>query len=498
MATKSDIITELSLLSLERLELLQAYSKFIIVPTEDLLTDVNMLQMREKIIQLGQQYFPEWTDQTATDFGMFLAELMCVSSEKDFWYINAFAEQTLLSKMRLYSAAFIRSTELGYRPATHKGSTGSADFIFPPGAAYTYNEGELIVETDDDGMKFTNITPVNVPFSGSSSNVNSSLRQGEYFKENTSFNGRSIDIRRKNVDIDTLQVRIDGILWTRVEIFGQSGSASTHYMVLPEDDGKCSIFFGDNTYGVKPRIGASCDLYFVCSDGALGNFNTNKTIKISKQNSLRPTTSVAITNTGIGPGAQGGINAPSISQIQNETVNYFNYREACINQASTLDWLLNQPEVGNGFVIIAGNSVNIYFLTKLGANPTVSEQNVILNRLTPLLVNGYFAFYNNTAFVNSSTTTVTASYLQGYEPSEIVSQVKQIIQDYTDPLIHAEYGGDYDLTTLSNLCINNIPGLQNLIFNVVAGVAPANIVVAPSQILSKIALGNITVNTVAI
>ena len=113
---KEQLLQHFAGLDTSVLQKLYKYSNLLIIPDEDLLTNVTMSQMVEKAHSLADVYFPEWTDRSKSDFGQFLIELFALFSEKDFWYINAFANEGILRKMRSYSNVFSKVVSMGYSP----------------------------------------------------------------------------------------------------------------------------------------------------------------------------------------------------------------------------------------------------------------------------------------------------------------------------------------------------------------------------------------------
>lgn len=135
MATnKEQLLQYFRGLDISVLEKLQKYSKLLIIPDEDLLVNVTMSQMVDKAHSLADALFPEWTDRSKSDFGEFLVELFAFFSEKDFWYINAFANEGILSKMRSYSGAFSKAASMGYSAVTCKGSECNFSVSFEAGS----------------------------------------------------------------------------------------------------------------------------------------------------------------------------------------------------------------------------------------------------------------------------------------------------------------------------------------------------------------------------
>lgn len=490
MPTKQDILDELALLPLSKLEVLQKYQQYLIIPTEDLLVNVTMQQMVTKAHEYADVFFPEWTDRSASDFGQFLVELFGVFSEKDFWYVNAFANQALLTKMSVYSIAFTRAVELGYRPVRATSATATFSLIFNDGAYYNYATGGIIVEVN--GTKFTNTSIISVPTTVNNYTLATTLTQGSYNNETYSFNGRSVDLRKANIDPRYIEVTVEGVSWTRVEVFGASGPTSTHFMVIPEEDGKCSIFFGEDDYGKKPTVGSLIEVKYLTCDASLGSIPQD-TATINTSSSNRPLNAVTMSTA-----STGGFDPSTLAQLKQEALTFFNYRQSCLNEASTVAWLKAQPEVSKAYVAIAGTNVFFFFRNKQGDAPTLTEISDVTTRIDPLVSNGFNALYTATVTEDVATIDVDFFYLAGYDPSEIESVGKQLIQDFTNPAVLADYGVAFDLSEVSLLLRSKIPGLNNVTFNTVAGLAAANIPCATSHIMQKIALGDITVNMIQV
>lgn len=192
--------------------------------------------MVDKAHLLADSLFPEWTDRSKSDFGEFLVELFALFSEKDFWYINAFANESILRKAHSYSNVFAQVSALGYTPTLCKGATATFSLTFAAGNAATYKRGDLTVMVGD--IPFTNDEDFNVP--AEETTLTLLLHAGTFTSEDITFNGNNIFIRQKNIDVDSVFVQINNVEYTRVGTFGESDSDSTHFMVLPEEDGSVS------------------------------------------------------------------------------------------------------------------------------------------------------------------------------------------------------------------------------------------------------------------
>ena len=235
--TKEQLLAYFRGLDTATLEKLKKYSELLIIPDEDLLVNATMSQMVEKAHDLADSLFPEWTDRSKSDFGEFLVELFALFSEKDFWYINAFANEGILRKMRSYSNAFSKASSMGYQPTTCKAAQCNFSVTFKAGESIRYERGDLIV--DVNGIEFTNDDAFTLEKSAAELSKVLTLHEGKHIAEDVTYNGYNVLIRKSNIDIDSIVVTIDNIVYTRVSNFGFSSADSTHYMVFPEEDGFC-------------------------------------------------------------------------------------------------------------------------------------------------------------------------------------------------------------------------------------------------------------------
>lgn len=471
MATsKEQLLQYFKGLDISTLEKLQKYSKLLIIPDEDMLVNATMSQMVDKAHSLADSLFPEWTDRSKSDFGEFLVELFALFSEKDFWYLNAFANEGILSKMRSYSNAFSKASSMGYSPITCKGATASFSVIFSAGEEITYERGELVV--DVEGTKFSNDEAFTVEKSVSEITKQLTLHEGTQSAEDITYNGYCIFIRKENVDIDSIEVIMDNILFTRVKNFGFSAADSTHFMVLPEEDGSCSIYFGSNGFGIQPSIGKSIQVYYRICNGSDGNIDASLAT-INDSLSDREATSVTMLGN-----ASNGTYAETLTSIKQKAPLYFNTKNAAINESISQDILNSFSFVHKSKVVVIGREVTYRIIPTSGyLEPTDSELSTIKNEFYPYLMVGYSGVYTPNSYKNLLTVAnASASKIildviisSGYSSESIESSIRQIMDDVTNPLVRADYGGSFSKTEVDILMRSSIPGVQSVTFKIKVG-----------------------------
>lgn len=468
--TKEQLLQYFAGLDVSVLQKLQKYSKLLIIPDEDLLTNVTMSQMVDKAHSLADALFPAWTDRSKSDFGEFLVEVFSVFSEKDFWYINAFANESILRKMRSYSNAFSKASSMGYYPATCKGATANFSVTFVGGESVVYDRGELIL--DVDGLKFTNDEKITIEKSTSDITKQLTLHEGTQVAEDVSYNGYSVFVRKENIDIESIIVTIDNVIYTQVANFGQSGADSTHFMTLPEEDGSCSIYFGLNGFGVQPTIGKSVRVEYRRCSGASGNSDIKETTVNDSLPEREAIASVMLTD------STGGKDAESLTSIKEKAPLYFNTKRAAINEKVSEDILNGFPFVHKSKVTVLGKQVIYRVIPASGfLEPSSEEVETLQNEFHPYLMSGYVGTYtmnNYRNFLLAASTSASKIILDvvvspGYNTSSIETSLRQIMNDITNPLVKAEYGGSFSKTDTDILMRSSVAGVQSVAFKMQVG-----------------------------
>lgn len=471
MATnKEQLLQYFRGLDISVLEKLQKYSKLLIIPDEDLLVNVTMSQMVDKAHSLADALFPEWTDRSKSDFGEFLVELFAFFSEKDFWYINAFANEGILSKMRSYSGAFSKAASMGYSAVTCKGSECNFSVSFEAGSETVYERGDLIIAVGS--TKFTNDEAFTVGAAVTETTVQLLLHEGEQVAEDVTYNGHSIFIKKKNIDIDSIRLVLDNVEYTRVNNFGNSSSDSTHYMVLPEEEGSCTIYFGEDGFGVQPAMGKSIRVEYRMCSGASGNIQRGTSKVNDSLSSRKATYAIMLAD------AEGGHNADTLTAIKEKAPLFFSTKRAAINETSSQQILNTFTFVQKSKVVVLGREIIYRVIPTSGhLELTNVELKTLKEDFEPYIMLGYKGVYATNIYRSLLTSAdpyasqiiIDAVILSGYSSERIESSIRQVMEDVTNPLIRAEYGSTFYKTDIDILMRSNIPGVQNIAFKIKVG-----------------------------
>lgn len=495
--TKEQLINYFQNLDLATLQKLYSYSELLIIPEEDTLVNVTMSQMVSKAHQLADTLFPEWTDRSKSDFGQFLVELMALFSEKDFWYLNAFANEGILQKMRSYSNAFLKVSSMGYEPQVLRGAEASFSVTFEEGDPQVYQKGDLILSVA--GLKFTNPDVISVPDSATPVAVTVPMVQGEQNLEDYTYNGFSIYVRRTGIDFNSVRVIVDNVEFTRVKNFGDSSSSSPHFIVLPEDDSSVSIFFGDGEYGLSLPIGKNVQVYFRLCDGANGNIPVG-TATVEDSLPVRGATAATM----LSDSTNGG-NFETLNSLKQKAPRYFANKRAAINEVVTQQIINELSFVRQSKVTVLNRDVLYQVIPTSGAlEPTAGEITQIEELVAPRVMLGYFLVQSPNQYVNlitraaSGATQLILDVLayKGYSVVTMEAAIRSILSDITNPLISATYGALFDRALLDSKLRSEVRGVQSTVFKVLVGgveTLMGDVQLEPTEIFQVINQSNVTV-----
>lgn len=465
--SKSQLIQELSAMDTAVLQKLVKYADLLIIPDENLLVNATMIQMVDEAETLANSLFPEWTDRSKSDFGRFLIEIMAIFSEKDFWYLNAFANEGILRKMRSYSNAYSRASSMGYRPTTCTSASAPFDVTFASGDTTEYIAGDLIVTVE--GKQFTNDDSFILNQSAAQTTQSLTLFEGSRFIEDVSYNGYNVYIRKKNIDINSIRVVVNNVYYQRVNNFGLSDKDSSHYLVLPEEDGSISIYFGSNGFGSSPTIGTYVRVEYRASSGASGDTKESDA-QITDSLSEREVMRVAMMGD-----ATGGRDAESLTSIKETAPLYFNTKRAVINEKIGIDTLNTFPFIHKSNVTSFGSFVSYQAIpvsggvfADKGMQLSAEQRKVLEDEFEPFGVMGFSINYEKNNYIEFIETvapgftdiTVEVNLSVSTDRTRAIAAIKQVFYDITSPLISAEYGKTFDMADAEFRIRSNVRGVN--------------------------------------
>lgn len=510
MATKKDLLNILETYDKATLERLVKYADLMLIPQADMLVTVTADQMVDRAHQLADIFFPEWTDRGKADFGEFLIEVMANFSEKDFWYINALANETLIENMTVYSNAYGRALSLGYIPKSIVNSVYRFKISFD--ASLTLNDtvipiGGLIIEASTQGFKFTNANSIFVKAQATTVDVD--LVQGDFATQNILYNGKSVRLATANIDPSYLYMTVLGDEWTQVITFSESDSTDKVYTSLPNENGSQNLKFGGDGFGYAPALGETVTIRYQKGDASAANGLPITTTYTARETPRIINQIIQVKQTVL------GVEQESLESVKVNAPLFFRTRGRVLNIRDCIEYLESLSTVVKAQALAASNQVYFYVIPEEIMTP--QEEDAFLTSLelelkeNPVLGFTLFGFLTQKVNLNYDFSLPTPSMgvggidldafiLSGYSLVDTAEEIKLLIGRFTDPRGDVTaYGKNFSLSELSSYLISNVEGLQNIVFNEVGGLLPNTLIngefeVLPNEILEEILEANMTVN----
>jgi hypothetical protein len=484
--SKQQLLTNLGTLDRVTLDKLWSYADLLLIPESDLLVNVTYKQMLDNVFANADVYFPQWTDRSHADFGRFLAELLCLFSEKDFWYLNAYANEGFLHQTRIYSNAYYKALELGYQPTLYQSAKCMVSLDFSAGSTLDIKPGDIRIEIA--GIELANTDYFTVDNAGSQT-VLTEFAVGRYQTKVESFNGRGITLSDKNIDLTSVNVNVDTVNWTRIETFSLSSPSDKVYFCLPDEDAAARVLFGDGTFGAVPTVGSNMTVLYRIGGGAMADIPASPVSVL--ESPVGRTIDLATQTTTL----SGGANQESLASIKANAPVYFRTSGQIINESDAIAVLKMQPEVYNAQAILWANTLSFYVIPSAGGIADSTLLNLLRDRLKDQVVMGFDWQGATTSYVTLAPLEVTIYVTPGYTLEDVCSQVSALINAYTDPEAEAAYGRYFKFGALATHIISNVAGVNNLIVDSVAGVPNASIpneeiIILPPQISEVVDIGS--------
>jgi hypothetical protein len=506
---KATILKQLETLSTDKLNKLLNYANLMLLPDASTLLNVNQPTLVNKAMELADIYFPEWTDRSESDFGRFLIEIMALFSEKDFAYINHYANESFLLRTQFYSNAYYKAMELGYVPENVFLPTFEvSESVFSEGSFLQVPKGslrlELTVFSGNDPFagvvykKFTvtNAIAFDVPTSTQNATIDNVLFiHGTFLTKSTPFEGRAIKIFEKNCDLKTLVVKVNNQVYTKTASFSGLNSTSLMYIAVPDNEGSFVLHFGDGDLGYLPDFGSTVDIEvfhnndfnevnLLQSELSLPHKISVKLLSNLTRGliSLTNSSTIKVDNTSYGnyadfyiesaaPYANSrGVLQPSLGELKSKACLWYNNSKRIINETDAYNFLKTFGGFTKVSTSILGNYLNISVL-KTGMTST--QINTYINaEVKPNVLQGIQVVYTPATLVNLTDTVIEVYVTKGFNLRNSALSVFNAFRAFTNPDGLAEFGTPFNSSAFTTYCISTIAGINNVVVRTVNGDAP--------------------------
>jgi len=215
----------------------------------------------------------------------------------------------------------------------------------------------------------------------SGSFMNSSVigLEGRSFTDTYTGNGeqlQSYTTTKASIIYDSISVKVDGILWERVDYFTDS-QPRREYRVEFDSSYRAYIMFGNNRAGLSPPNGGQIEISARAGGGTIGNIVTGYAEYQIQVPVLGLGTSVTVTLSNYTRG-DNGYNGDTIEEIRRKLPGYLRTQDRGVTglDYKTLADQFITPyhgQIGKSVAVLrnhgcAGNVVDIYILARSGSN----------------------------------------------------------------------------------------------------------------------------------
>lgn len=445
-----------------QLERLLAIGDSILTPLDGELTSVDFGGMVNQVFKVGglaDQYFPEWTDRSKSDFGRFLVELFALFSDKDFFYINHFFRESFAGTAEMYRSLVQMGLEQGYAAPANLSASGTVQLIFAAGAQETVARGAVEIGNSIlPGQFYTNDEFV-APLSGVDVAVNVTFRHGRILKTDGYFDGNSIFVNITGISKNSIKLVLQNEEWDEVLTFKDGTNVTKHYRVFYDSEGRAEIVFASEGFGAKPTKGQFYEVEVLQGGGYIGDVLANNLDTVYKADTVRTL------NTFVQSDILGGT-----SQLPLEVL-----RETIIGRNRTQDRIVNPDDAQyfcNGFDFVKkvyaeafSYYLYVYVLPVTGLNLSPTQITQIHDALEPKLLMGYNLTVADPLYV-PVTLSITVYLLPQYnkQGAQIIAQ--KVVEDYLNPLKNGQFGEGVKRSKLTNYLLQSISGAQNVTYDV--------------------------------
>ena len=275
------------------------------------------------------------------------------------FYLNMVAAEGFIDSAQLRDSVVSHAKTLNYLPGSHTASKAVIDFeILPantPSSITVPKYTAFSTQVDSNTYSFTTNERITVSADTDGRYLVEDLEifEGdivyEYFTINSANTGQRFVLQNKEIDVNSLTVTVltsatdttNSIFTKSLTTIGLDGSSNV-YFVVPAEDGKYELQFGDGVVGKKLINGNVVEAVYRKTAGDLPNGANSFTIGTA--DIAHDNTSITVTSTAKGGGIAESIdsirvNAPRSITIQDRTVTVSDYKTLLLQNFNDIETL---------------------------------------------------------------------------------------------------------------------------------------------------------------
>ena len=471
MATEAEIkeqlLTQLGTLSVANLRKLVTIGDSILSPLDTELTSVDFASMIDQVFKSGglaDNYFPEWTDRSKSDFGRYLVELFATFSDKDMFYVNHYSKESFLGVAEQYRSVFHKALNQGFNPPSNISASGDVELLFASGVQEFVPRGSIVLGISElPDLIYTNES-FTIPTTTIDTGITAIFKQGRIRSDNGFFDGYSVVIDTPNISDDSIRFIIAGLDWTRVDSFMGGTSGTKHFMVVYNDGGKAELLFAKGGLGATPPSNQIYTVEYRIGGGYIGDIQErilNLVVNNGTNRNLQGFTQFKMV---------GGNDRLPIETLRQTIIGKQRHQNRIVSPEDAKYISMELSFVKRVYSEAFLGFLYIYILPVGGGNLTASQINLIREKLNATneedrkLLLGFNLTVSSALFVPLKV--VCNIYLL---PSTIRSsaliRAEQTLQEILDPLKDGDFGDGFNRSKNSSKLLQRVTGSTNVIFS---------------------------------
>ena len=245
-------------------------------------TDKDFDSLRQRLINLVQSVFPDWTDFNQANFGNVLLELYAFVGDVTAFYMDRQAAEAFITTATQRKNLIAAAKLLGFVPSTAAAAT--ADVVFTLASALpadvTIPAGSTVRTLSiTEPVVFQLLSDLVIP-AGSLSGVvtvENSTSQTDLIQSNGLPNQSTVLTATPYLD-GSAEITAANGTYTQVDNFLSSTTSDRHFTVVVDQNNRATVRFGNGVNGTVP-VG-TVTINYKTGGGADGNVNADSLTKI--------------------------------------------------------------------------------------------------------------------------------------------------------------------------------------------------------------------------
>ena len=248
-------------------------------------TELDQESILDQLVKRIPTVAPQWTDRGESDIGRSLLELFAFVNNATLHRLDMTANELYLATARQRSSVIRLATLIGYKVGGNISSVANVTFERDSvGAEVKIPKFTRLSTEGDPALDFYTFEEASIEeasIGDQETSVKIRCVQGievqELFDGNGSLDNQELVLTHKDVAQNGTEVKVSDVVWTEVDNFLNSTSASEHYTFRFNADEQGVVQFGDGSFGKQVVSGTqNIEVNYLRSAGSSGNVGSDK------------------------------------------------------------------------------------------------------------------------------------------------------------------------------------------------------------------------------